>query len=36
MIKKERLVVLFNSDVMKKYIWEAGLHATKFVAKIYL
>ena len=36
MIRKERLIVLFNSDVMKKYIWKAGLHATKFVAKIYL
>ena len=35
--KKQRLIVLFTSDVMyKKYISKAGLHATRFVAKIYL
>ena len=37
MIKKVRLVVLSTSDVIyKKYISKAGLHATRFVAKIYL
>ena len=35
-LKKQRLTVLFTSDVMKNYIWKAGLHATRFVAKIYL
>ena len=35
--KKHRLKVLFTSDVMyKKYISKAGLHPTRFVAKIYL
>ena len=34
--KKQRLMVLFTSDMMyKKYISKAGLHATRFVAKIY-
>ena len=26
---------MFSSDVMKKYNEKAGLHATRFVAKIY-
>ena len=35
--KKQRLIVLFTSDVMyKKYINKAGLHVTRFVTKIYL
>ena len=34
MTKKQRLIVLFTSDVMyKKYVKKVGLHATKFVAK---
>ena len=34
---KHRLKVLFTSDVMyKKNISRAGLHPTRFVAKIYL
>ena len=39
MIKKKTppLIVLFTSDVMyQKYIYKAGLHATRFVTKIYL
>ena len=38
MIKKQRLIVLFNSDVMKKSISKrlVQLQATRFVAKIYL
>jgi len=36
MIKKQRLIVLFTSDVMKKVYLKADLHATRFVAKIYL
>ena len=35
MIKKQRLIVLFNSDVMKKSIFKR-LVATRFVAKIYV
>ena len=35
-LKKQRLLVLLTSDVMKNYIQKAGLHATRFVAKIYL
>ena len=35
--KKPHLIVLFTSDVMyEKYIYKAGLHATRFVTKIYL
>ena len=35
MIKKQRLIVLFTSEVMyKKYIYKAGLHATRFATKI--
>ena len=34
MTKKQRLIVLFTSDVMyKKYVKKVGLHATRFVAK---
>ena len=30
-------MVLFTPDMMyKKYIYNAGLHATRFVTKIYL
>ena len=37
MMKKQRLIVLFTSDVMyEKYIYKAGLHVTRFVTKIYL
>ena len=39
MIKKKKkplLIVLFTSDVMyQKYIYNDGLHATRFVTKIY-
>ena len=35
--KKKHLIVLFTSNVMyKKYIYKAGLHATRFVIKSYL
>ena len=38
MIKtKQRLTVLFTSDVMKKvYLKASFIHTTRFVAKIYL
>ena len=36
MIKKQRLIVLFTSELMKKkYIYKAGLHAIRFAAKIF-
>ena len=35
--RKQCLIVLFTSDVMyEKYIYKAGLHATRFATKIYL